>query len=309
MRVTVPVPDRSTSSSLSTTAASSVAPTIHGARIARRADSHISTSAVTVHSSVMPVCTASESHPGVDAIRHAAEVVEGADQHRVEPDEAGDSQHRRVQRGRARQHRAARRRCAATATPRAAPRRRPGRAGSAAARCGSGRAEPLERCWRAGSTAAARPSSTARRRPDRPRARHSPASAVRWPGAAATSAAQPAPPASRATARRCGVAPVRGDCTALQRTERGQHQHAQRMHRLAREAPASAARPSAAPRSGRPAPAARPTSRRPASAGPAGRGADATPSHGSGACAIAGTPTCGQCKPHRQQRVQRARCR
>ena len=60
MRGTVPVPDRSTSSSLTTTAPSSAAPTIHGARIARRAESHIRTSAMAVHSSVMPLCTGSE---------------------------------------------------------------------------------------------------------------------------------------------------------------------------------------------------------------------------------------------------------
>ncbi len=60
MRVTVPVPDRSTSSSLSTTAASSAAPTNHGERSARCADHHITPSATTVHSSVMPVCTANE---------------------------------------------------------------------------------------------------------------------------------------------------------------------------------------------------------------------------------------------------------
>ena len=60
MRVTLPLPDRSTSSSLSTTAASRAAPTTQGTRAAARGASHIVTSAIAVHSSVMPVCTASE---------------------------------------------------------------------------------------------------------------------------------------------------------------------------------------------------------------------------------------------------------
>ena len=61
MRVTVPVPERSTSSSFSTTAASSAAPTTQGTRRPRRAPNHIAASAVSVHSSARPLCTASES--------------------------------------------------------------------------------------------------------------------------------------------------------------------------------------------------------------------------------------------------------
>ena len=60
IRVTLPLPERSTTSSLTTTAASSAAPATHGRRAARAAANHIATSAIAVQSSVMPVCTASE---------------------------------------------------------------------------------------------------------------------------------------------------------------------------------------------------------------------------------------------------------
>ena len=60
IRVTVPVPERSTSSSFSTTAASSAAPTTQGTRAPRRAPNHIATSAVSDQSRAMPLCTASE---------------------------------------------------------------------------------------------------------------------------------------------------------------------------------------------------------------------------------------------------------
>ena len=60
MRVTGPLPDKSTSSNLATTTPSNAAPTGHGARWSRRADYHVSASARLVHSKVSPVCTANE---------------------------------------------------------------------------------------------------------------------------------------------------------------------------------------------------------------------------------------------------------
>jgi hypothetical protein len=59
--IRVRLPERSTRTSLSTTAASKAAPTNQGSRAERVDASHMVTSEIAVQSNVMPVCTASES--------------------------------------------------------------------------------------------------------------------------------------------------------------------------------------------------------------------------------------------------------
>ena len=183
--------------------------------------------------------------PGVDAIRHAAVVMEGADQHRVQPDEAGaprataqrpaprDPVRRAAQPERDRDERDADADVERIEQRQVRQRRAPCR---------------RRRRWRPASTASRPAASTAAAdAADRPPARRAPARrrAVAGGAARSSSAAGTTSQPSHGQAL-AGVAPAGGDGAAEQRADSGEHEGADGMDRMRAPARASAARPGAA---------------------------------------------------------------